>query len=482
MIQQSIFHKMFKSFVIITTISVISLALIMNYFFNNYFIKQKEEILLEQCDIIQKQFDLANNSFLKLNFSDQLYNELSALEKYLQARLWIINKNGNLYIDSNSKNSPSIGMNVNYNELQSIFEGNTIKIQDYSNKYFNEPVLIIGYPLKNNGEVVFALLIHSPLPGIKKTSRDIFLVSLLIILITFIIFSSVIFTIGNKFKKELYHIIIILKKISKGSFNERIISNSKDEMGELARHINYMAHELNSIEKSRKTFITNISHDLRSPLTSIAGYSKAILDHTIPCEDQDHYIKIINNESIRLTELANSLISLTKFESFENLIKKPFDLNNLLLNTLDSFENRIQAKNLSVDIHLNKCPNLALGASDQLERVLYNLIDNAIKFSHNDGLLKIWIESFKNQYIIHIKNLGNYISPEQLNQIWDRFYKIDSSRGSNKNGYGLGLSIVREIIKNHNEQIFVESSKENGTVFSFTLENIPNNFTNSKFK
>jgi len=470
MYQQSVFTKMFKSFMLITTISVISLAFIMNYFLNDYFITQKEQALLEQCEIIQEQFTLVDNSVLNLTFTDQLYDELSALDKYLKARLWIINKQGNIFIDSNAKDSDSLGMNVDYHEIQSIFKGNTIKIQDYSNRYFKEPVLIIGYPLKSKSGVELALLVHAPLPEIKKTSKDVFMVSLIILIIIFLISSSVILTIGNRFKRELYHIILILKKIAKGDFSERIITNRQDELGELSQHINYMANELNSIENGRKTFIENISHDLRSPLTSISGYSKAILDHTISINDQDHYLKIINTESLRLTNLANSLISLTNFESIDIIEKSEFNLDSLLINTLDSFEQKIKIKNLSVDICLSDEKYLAIGVPEQIKRVLYNLIDNAIKFSFENSILKLWVDCNKKNYTVHIQNKGTSISEEKLNQIWNRFYKADSSRGSHKTGYGLGLSIVREIIKNHDEQIFVESLNNGLTIFSFTLQ------------
>jgi signal transduction histidine kinase len=477
MVQRSIFTRMFKIFMSITTLSVVGLAFILNGYLNTYFINQREETLLEQCVLIQEQYtlfqeqyDLHGKSPATTAFQSNFIKELSALDKYLKARILLIDKTGLILIDSKDADSSILRTSVKYRELTSVFKGDIVTIKDYNNPYFDEPILLIGYPIKSSDNVVSALFVHSPLPEITKTSHEIFSISLFVILSIFLIASIAILIMGSRFKYEFYRIIRALKNIAKGDFSERILTNRQDELAEIAHHINYMANELDTIESSRRTFISNISHDLRSPLTSISGYSQAILDHTIPVESQDRYLRIINSESLRLKNLANSLISLTKFESFEILEKKAFDINQLLLSTLDSFENRIEEKNLHVDIQLTDKPLDALGAPDQIERVIYNLIDNAIKFSPNDGLFKISIVAEKKHFLVSICNEGPTIDTEELNQIWNRFYKSDSSRGKNNNGYGLGLAIVREIILNHKEQIFVESCSEHGTSFSFTLE------------
>lgn len=477
MVQRSIFTRMFKIFMSITTLSVVGLAFILNGYLNTYFINQRQDSLLEQCELIQEQYTLFQNQYdlhgkspTTIAFQSNFIKELSALDKYLKARILLIDKTGLIIVDSKDSDSSILGMSVNYSELKSVFKGDIVTIKDYNNPYFDEPILLIGYPIKSYDSVVSALFVHSPLPEITKTSHEIFSISLFVILSIFLIALIAILIMGSRFKYEFYRIIRALKNIAKGDFSERILTNRQDELAEIAYHINYMANELDTIESSRRTFISNISHDLRSPLTSISGYSQAILDHTIPVESQDKYLRIINSESLRLTNLANSLISLTKFESFEILEKKPFDINQLLLSTLDSFESRIEQKNLEVQIQLTDKPLDALGAKDQIERVIYNLMDNAIKFSPPNGLFKVSVSVQKKHFLVSICNQGPTIDTEELNQIWNRFYKSDSSRGKNSNGYGLGLAIVREIILNHKEQIFVESCDENGTCFSFTLE------------
>ncbi len=194
-----------------------------------------------------------------------------------------------------------------------------------------------------------------------------------------------------------------------------------------------------------------------------------MLDNTIPPEKYPDYLKIIKGESQRLITLSNSLIELNRIDS-NVLEKEAFDVNSLLLNVLDAFEQRLLDKNMQVDVKLTceKCQ--AYGNKAQIERVIHNLIDNAIKFAYEDSTLTLAIESLSNRkYKIIVNNQGDIIPSEQLNKIWEKFYKEDSSRNHCKLGYGIGLSIVKEILINHEEEVFVESNAKNGTTFSFTL-------------
>jgi signal transduction histidine kinase len=234
-----------------------------------------------------------------------------------------------------------------------------------------------------------------------------------------------------------------------------------------------MAVELNKLEELRRTFISNLSHDIRSPLTSIKGFLQAILDGTIPREKQDKYLNIVLKETERLTKMTNDILDLSKMEGGQlELSKTEFSINNLLVNEIEKHETRLIEKNINVEFHLTEGNDLVYADIEQITRVVYNLIDNAIKFVEYGGKISLGTKIKKNKIFISIKNTGEVIDDENLRYIWHRFHKLDKSRGEDKGGSGLGLSIVKAIIKNHGEDIEAKSNKEEGTVFTFTLTNI----------
>lgn len=467
---KSIFTKMFFVYMLVLFLSVATMLIAMNKYLNSYFISKNEEALLKHCENIQSEFDKINQSILPiLNYKNLIY-ELSEMEKYTDSRVLLVDKKGGVYIDPNSTNKSSAKLKIEYEELSSVFKGNIITKQDFTYKYFDEPSLVIGYPLKNNNtdEVEFSLFVVTSLPEINKTINEIFHISILIIILSSLVMFFIIYIIGLTLKREFNKIIFSVKNIAKGNFSRRIETNRLDELGELSYHINFMAGELEDIENSRKNFISNVSHDLRSPLTSILGYSQAMIDNTIPVEKFPDYLKIIKSESERLITLSNSLIELNRIDSKE-LIKEDFEINNMVLNVLDSFEQRLLEKDLNIDIKLacDKC--LAYANKTQMERVVHNLIDNAIKFSLEHSIINIQIESNSDRYKLSINNKGDIIPGDKLNKIWEKFYKEDSSRNNFKSGYGIGLSIVRDILINHEEDVYVSSSEKDGTTFSFTI-------------
>lgn len=461
---------MFFIYMLMLFFSIATMLVAMNVYLKSYFLTKTESALLEHCKDIQSEFDKINNSLIpSLNYSN-LINEIGAMEKYTDSKILLVDRKGGVYVDPNSNNQKYQKLTIEYEELSSVFQGNIITKQDKSYKYFNEPSLVIGYPLKNaDGKVIFSLFVVSSLPEISKTIDEIFHISILIIILSSLVMFFFIYILGLSLKREFNKIIASVKSIAKGNFKKRINTKRLDELGELSHHINVMAGELENIDHSRKNFISNVSHDLRSPLTSILGYSQAMLDNTIPPERYSDYLKIIKGESQRLITLSNSLIELNRIDS-NVLAKDAFDVNSLLLNVLDAFEQRLLDKNMQVDVKLTceKCQ--AYGNKAQIERVIHNLIDNAIKFAYEDSTLTLAIESLSNRkYKIIVNNQGDIIPSEQLNKIWEKFYKEDSSRNHCKLGYGIGLSIVKEILINHEEEVFVESNAKNGTTFSFTL-------------
>ena len=240
-------------------------------------------------------------------------------------------------------------------------------------------------------------------------------------------------------------------------------------MGYLANTLNFMSDELYKAEDYQKTFITNISHDFRSPLTSIKGFLEAILDGTIPYEMQNKYIERILNETKRLSKLTNGILTLKLADAKGYLRRTNFDINRIIKDTIASFEGQCMDKGLSFDLTFSDNVIMVNADIGKIQQVLYNLIDNAIKFSNSNSSIHIACEKKYEKIFISIKDTGVGIPKEHIKKIFDRFYKLDTSRGKDKKGTGLGLAIVKDIINSHGETIDVISTEGIGSEFVFTL-------------
>jgi signal transduction histidine kinase len=267
-----------------------------------------------------------------------------------------------------------------------------------------------------------------------------------------------------------------LKKITaganeyaQGNFVHRIGVNTRDEMGYLANTLNYMSNELGKMEEYQRNFIANVSHDFRSPLTSIKGYLEAILDGTIPPEMHEKYLNRVISETERLNKLTQGMLTLNSLDSKGYLNRTNFDINRVIKDTAASFEGTCNEKNITFDLTFSDSIQMVYADLGKIQQVLYNLIDNAIKFSHADSTIYIQASGKYEKIFVSIKDTGIGIPKESLKKIWERFYKTDQSRGTDKKGTGLGLAIVREIIQAHGENIDVISTERVGSEFIFSL-------------
>ena len=247
---------------------------------------------------------------------------------------------------------------------------------------------------------------------------------------------------------------------------------NRDEIGDLANAAEEIARQLSSAGDDQHRFLANISHDFRSPLTSIRGYIAAMQDGTIPVEMQSRYFDIVMNETERLTKLANGLLDITQVEKGFILEKNPFDINDLIRAVLPTFEGDVEEKDIQFNLTFEEEHCLVNADRARIQQVLYNLIDNAIKFSGPQSSIDISTSLHGDREFVSVRDHGIGISKENLLKIWDRFYKTDASRGRDKKGTGLGLSIVREIIQAHRETIDVISTPGIGTEFIFTLQSV----------
>ena len=281
--------------------------------------------------------------------------------------------------------------------------------------------------------------------------------------------------ISYKFTKPLRLMAEASRSMSKGDFSKRIPVTGDDEIGELAVAFNQMTNSLVQLESARRHFIANISHEFKTPMTTIGGFIDGIIDGTIPPEKQKHYLGIISSEIKRLSRLVQSMLSLSRLESGELKINQSdFDLLDMLFTVILSQEQRIESKGITISGLENASPTVVNADYDLIYQVVYNLVDNAIKFTNENGTIFFEVYKFNNLIQFKIRNTGEGIKEKELPFVFERFYKADKSRSAIKDSTGLGLHLANAIISIHGGKISVQSKENDYTEFSFVLPCIDN--------
>ena len=335
---------------------------------------------------------------------------------------------------------------------------------------FDSDVITVNMPVNYYSEPKGALILHASTTQIDDMMNNILSFSLIPCLVIIVIAFSFIAIISRKIIRPIKHLSNVARDYSEGNFDVETGIKSKNEIGQLADSMEYMAGELSKLEQYRHDFVSNISHDFRSPLTSIKGYVQAILDGTIPPEKQERYLNIVLDETQRLTKLTQGLLDLNHLEIYGPYLKmSDFDFIDVIKSTLNTFEIKCIDKGLA--IYLNNHAENTIVTADQtkIQQVIYNLIDNAIKFTPSGKRIHVSIYETNDKLYVAVQDEGIGMSEDTQRRIWTRFYKGDSSRGKDKQGTGLGLAITKEIIKAHNETIEVSSVEGQGSKFVFTL-------------
>ncbi|HHW49222.1 MAG TPA: cell wall metabolism sensor histidine kinase WalK [Clostridiaceae bacterium] len=329
-------------------------------------------------------------------------------------------------------------------------------------------------------DVTGVIYLHTPVPEIQKARATVFSFFIVSVGVAIVISIVLVYIFSLKLTKPLKKISNAAKLIASGEFSKRLDIDSKDEIGELAKSFNQMGVALQNLEDMRRGFIANVSHELRTPMTSIKGFVEGILDGTIPPDRRNDYLKIVKDEADRLNRLVNDLLTLAKMESGEvSLTLKDFDINELIRLCIIKLENLITNKNIMVNATFEEETLYVNADKDAIERVVYNLLHNAIKFTPDNGVISVDTRSYKDKVLVTVKDTGIGIEKEDIERIWERFYKSDKSRSRDKSGTGLGLAIVRNIINEHNQEIWVESEPGRGTKFTFTLNKAQKQYLNN---
>lgn len=339
------------------------------------------------------------------------------------------------------------------------------------NGFYDSVRVVVAEPIDIDNTLagyVFVSKDSSVIVGAYGTFMYVFVLTITAVMSLAMVLSLVF---SKQMTKSLDEMAVAARKYSHGDFSMRVSTTDRaDEMGALTDSFNEMADSLEKAERSRQEFIANVSHELKTPMTTIAGFAEGLLDGTIPKEDENKYLTIIADETRRLSRLVREMLDMSRMSDHvaapENM--KDFNLNEAIIATLLNFETRAEDKKLAVELHLPDDTLTVRGNEDAIRRVIYNLLDNAIKFAKEGGTLGVSLWQQGEKAYVSISDEGETIPPEDLPFIFDRFHKSDRSRSLDRDGVGLGLYLVKSILNAHDEDIAV-TSKDGVTKFVFTM-------------
>ena len=432
-----------------------------------HLVRDKAESLYSEATLVANTY--ASGLYSSETTLETVKAQLDALSVYMNSTIRIINPSGRLVLDTDlSLNVEEVVMIENFDPT--LNSGSYYTVDTFFGD-FDEDVLSVLAPITSDYKIKGYVAIHYNMADLEELTSELTNVSFIFLVILFLLSMIILIFFTEMVYRPLKKITYATEQYAAGNMLYEFQIDSDDEIGYLAACLSYMASEIARSKEDQKKLVANVSHDFRSPLTSIRGFLEAMLDGTIPPELHPKYLSVVLNETDRLTKLTNSLLSLNNVTTKGMILDRShFDINGVIRKTAVSFEAVCRSKQVSIQLLLSGDVLYVDADIDKIQQVLYNLIDNAIKFSYPHSAVKIETSEKKNKIFVSVKDTGIGIPKEQLKLIWDRFYKSDLSRGKDKKGTGLGLSIVKEIISAHNEHVNVVSTEGVGSEFIFSLK------------
>lgn len=470
---RSLFSRLMITYFIIILITLITLTLLLSGEFQRSILKSTEEELIREANELNRHYQLYDRGWISEEYLEIISDGITY---YDNTSIWVVRVVGDIGLiefEYNSQKAESVGdiRPFSKEEIITVLKGNITKNTGYFGERFSVPVLTIGVPLKLNGYIRGAIFLHTPLEDIKRSLFEIYTSIWGAALISCGLSVILLYWISRRISNPLTQMSEVSRRIAKGDYSQRVKVNSLDETGQLAASFNAMADSLENLEQMRRNFVANVSHELRSPLTSMRGYIQGILDKTFDSKEQEKYLKIALEETQRLSKLIDELLDLSRIESGQfPLNLSVFDINEQIRRLLIAREESIEQKKINVQVDFEKEQCLVKADLDRIQQVIVNLLDNAIKFNKEEGKLLIKTWKHKDKVYVKIQDQGIGIPKEEIPYIWERFYQVDKSRSGQGRGTGLGLSIVKKILDEHRENIWVNSQLGKGTAFIFSLK------------
>jgi len=477
---KSIFTKYITTFMLIIIASFVMLASIISSMMVSYYTDSSDQQIASAADSMrylleERLADFPNetlNEYIRIH-SEEVGAYFSALTKYSgDVALFVTDKDGKI-LASVGFRDPDFGKAPLSSEvMEQIRGGKSYTDGGDLQGLFTVPRTVKGIPLMNRDGVVigsvFACSTTESISILMETTVKAIIMTCLWVLLAALI---AVYFISEKSIGPLKDMAKAAKSFAAGKFDVRVPVTGHDEIAELAVAFNNMAGSLADLENMRSTFLSNVSHDLRTPMTTISGFIDALLDGTIPPEKQEYYLRMIGDEVRRLSRLVAALLDVSRIQAGDRkFVMSAFDICEMARVILISFEQKIDKKRLDVEFDI-EAENLYVWADhDAIYQILYNICDNGVKFAREGGKYRIRIIERDRKVFVSVFNEGNGIKSEELPHVFERFYKTDKSRGLDKTGVGLGLYIAKSIIDAHSEEIWVKSKYGEYCEFIFTLK------------
>ncbi len=467
--RRSIFSQLFLATISVFVVSFIITGILLFGFLGKYLTVRYEKELTHTAEqVVNTTLRMADKPNGISAYGYTMYVE--SVASSTDTEIFVIDAEGTLIASSVSGYSGGIKREF----TKDVLKGEKATYRGSVGGIFSADMISVACPIKYSDSIVGGVLVSAPIPEVSAMRFEILKIFIFNVLGVAVAAAFLAYVISRRITKPMLELSRAAKKIASGDFAQRVSVDAKNELGELGETFNNMAESIEQLENMRSSFISNVSHDLRTPMTTIIGFVEGIIDGTIPEEKHKWYLSIVLDESRRLSRIVTDLLDIGKLEQGNFKIeKREFDVNEIIRLNIIKFEKRITEKNIQLVVGFEG-ENLKVYADkDAISRVLTNLFDNAIKFTQNGGFIDINTGTKNGKAYFSIQNSGVGIDKKDLIHIFDRFYKSDKSRSLDKNGAGLGLYIVKSIIKAHGENVWAESEPDEFTRFSFTLEKAP---------
>ncbi len=468
---KSIFFRIFTINLVVIIVSYMVLALMQSVLISQFVYRERINGLKDNAKTIAQFIEGGTTP-------EPLRNFLYGFSHSTKINILIIDNAGNILLSSSQGNA----YNSSYTKIEEKYRKNVMANHEHLEKgtlggVYRTDMFTLQVPIvaKQQNSVIGAIYLSIPVPEMTRAQTQLYRILALSLILVVLISLGLSFALSRRISRPIKKIGNTAKQFAQGDFSSRVELNDKTdniiEINELTRTFNHMAYSLEKSDDIRNNFLSDVAHELRTPMTTISGFVDGILDDTIPPERQKDYLIIVKDEIARLSGLVNSFLDLTRLETGnQSLEMTNFDINETIRRTLVGFENRIEEKNIVIDLDTEAEHMLVRADMNSIRQVLTNLIENAIKFTNNGGTIRISTASLRHDIKIAVYNTGCGISPQDIKMIFERFYKADKSRSQNREGTGIGLYIVKDILKRHGKNITAESQEGRYAEFTFTLD------------
>ena len=481
LIRTNIFTKNFLTFALVFFIMLTVLGTSMFILMNNYSDNMQTDLLRENTESLKETVEgmiTVQDMNKKYSWEKAIICEtLSTISQSIDADIFVCDVDGNIIFCGERANtqpysstlnpcSKHDNYRINSSILSLVYEqGEFVE----KTRLFNLQYFVVARPIVSDGNIIGSVFALTS-TGLQTITLDIFRIFLTSAFVCLILAFICIYYLTKSMVKPLQQMSKATKQFAVGDFSYRIKVKGNDELSDLAIAFNDMAEALDVLESSRRSFVSNVSHELKTPMTSIAGFIDGILDGTIPKDKQNYYLDIVSTEIRRLSRLVVSMLNMSKIESGDIEMKpSPYDISDQMIHILLTFEQKISEKNIEIRGLEALKPAQVIADPDMIYQAIYNLFDNAVKFTNENGYIEVSLTEHPSNVEVTIKNSGEGIREEELTHIFERFYKVDKSRSLDSKGAGLGLYIVKLMIEMHGGRVFAKSDSVETAEFTFTL-------------